>query len=106
MPAFSGLPIACDLGALSPDERRREQALLAEFKTIFRGPQEMEDGYRFVIPDDSGVLAKIGEFLALERLCCPFLNFDLAVFADGGPITLRVYGEAAAKPFIRSAFLG
>jgi hypothetical protein len=99
------LPIACNLGALSPEQRRREQTLLAEFRETCRDPEETATGFRFVIPQEPLDLARIGEFLALERLCCPFLNFDLAVPAGGDPVTLHVHGEPGAKSFLRSVFL-
>jgi hypothetical protein len=65
-------PIACDLGALSSAQRAREQALLAEFRRVFRDAQETDQGYRVVIPDDPLMLSRLGELVALERLCCPF----------------------------------
>jgi hypothetical protein len=71
--------IACDFEALSCAQRTREQALLAEFRRIFRDAQETDQGYRVVIPDDPLVLSRLGELVALERLCCPFLAFDLSI---------------------------
>ena len=106
MSALTPPPIACDLGALTSEERECGQRLLAEFKARFREPQETENGYIFVIPNESGTLARLGAFLALERICCPFLTFDLAVPARRGPVTLHVHGEPAAKSFVRSVFFG
>jgi hypothetical protein len=97
-------PIACDLAALSPEQRSREQALLAELKTTFRNPQETPHGFRVVVSAETSVLARLGEFLALERLCCPFLTFDLSISDGRGPVTLHVHGGPGTKPFLRSAF--
>lgn len=101
----SGLPIACDLGALSPAQREREQLLLAEFKAAVRETQETERGFRFVIPEDPELMGRLGEFLGLERLCCPFLTFELAVPAGRGPVILHVHGDPGAKTFLRSVFI-
>ena len=104
MSAPSPLPIACDLGALSSGQRARERTLLAEFKDLLRDPQETELGFRVVIPDDPFVLSRLGEFLALERLCCPFLTFDLSIPAERGTMTLHIYGRPGTKSFLRSEF--
>ena len=97
-------PVACDLGALSPEERAREQTLLTELQAVLREPHETEMGFRFLVSHDPLLLGRLGELLALERLCCPFLSFDLAVPAGREPVTLDIHGEADAKAFIRSAF--
>ena len=65
----------------------------------------MEHGYRFEVSSDPWSLARLGEFLGLERLCCPFLHFDLVVRSGGGPVTLEVSGENPdAQAFIRATF--
>lgn len=99
------LPVACDLGALSPEERAREAELLTELKAALGEPEETETGFRFAVPQDPPLVGRLGELLALERLCCPFLGFDLAVPAGRGTVTLHIHGDAAAKTFIRSVFL-
>jgi hypothetical protein len=103
-PGPAELPIACDLGALSPEQRSREQALLAEFRATCRNPQETAQGFRVVVSADPVLLARLGEFLALERICCPFLTFDLSISAAQGPVTLHVHGGPGTKSFLRSQF--
>ncbi len=98
------LPIACNLDALSPEQRSREQALLAEFRTLFRNPEETAQGFRVAVTAEPALLARLGEFLALERVCCPFLTFDLSVSAAQGPVTLHVHGGPETKRFLRSEF--
>jgi hypothetical protein len=97
--------IACDLSALSTEQRVREQVLLAEFKGLFREAQETDQGYSVAVPADPHLLSRLGEFLALERLCCPFLTFHLSVPADRGVIALQIHGPPGAKAFLRSEFL-
>lgn len=99
------LPVACDLGALSPEQRAREAALLSELKTVLSEPEETDAGFRFVVPQDPALVGRLGELLALEGLCCPFLNFDLSVPAGRSAVTLHIHGDAAAKSFIRSVFI-
>lgn len=105
MTASEHQPIACDLGALTPEERTREQTLLASFQALCGRAEETETGFRLELPA-SEPLSRLGEFLALERLCCPFLNFDLSVAAGQGPVTLHIHGAPGVKPFLRSVFFG
>jgi hypothetical protein len=98
------LPVACDLGALSPEERAREAELLTEMKAVLGEPEETEKGFLFAVPQDPALVGRLGELLALERLCCPFLGFDLAVPAGRGRVTLHIHGDPAARSFIRSVF--
>lgn len=106
IPISSTPPIACDLAALSPEQRVRERALLLEFKGMVRGAQETDQGYNLAVPADPLVLSRLAEFLALERLCCPFLSFHLSIPAVRGPITLQIEGPPGAKAFLQSEFLG
>jgi len=99
------LPIACDLAALSPEGRRREQVLLAEFRGRFGAARDTATGFEVEVGDDSAVLGRILEFIGLERLCCPFLDFDLTFAAARGPVTLHVHGGDGVKVFVRSVFL-
>jgi hypothetical protein len=108
-PAIPGsvpLPIVCDLGALSEEQRAREQMLLGEFRAAFRDLRETAQGFAVVLPGEAPLLSRLGEFLALERLCCSFLSFDLSMPAGRGPVTLHVHGGPGAKPFLRSVFFG
>jgi hypothetical protein len=104
MGTSSALPIACDLSALSSEQRAREQALLGEFRAVFQDPQETDRGFIVVIPDDPTFLLRLVEFLSLERLCCPFLTFDLSIPAERRPLTLHIHGQPGVKSFLRSAF--
>ena len=105
IPVSSAPAIACDLGALSPEQRAREQALLLEFRGMFREAQETEQGFSMAVPADPYLLSRLAEFLGLERLCCPFLTFHLSVPADRGAISLQIQGPPGAKAFLRSEFL-
>ena len=90
------LPIACDLAALSVEQRSTERELLAAFRAAAGAPEEK----------DVALLTRLGEFLALERLCCPFLNFELLVPAGRQAVSLHIYGDPAVKSFVRSTFAG
>jgi len=97
-------PFACDLSRLSPAQRERERVLLGGFKRGFVRAEESEAGWKFHLPASPESLRDLGELLALERLCCPFLEFHLEV----GPAELavvHVFGRDGAKPVIAAEFM-
>ena len=105
IPVSSPPPIVCDLRALSLEQRTREHELLLEFRGMFREALETDQGFSIAVPADPRLLSRLGEFLALERLCCPFLTFNLSIPADRGAIRLQIQGPPGAKAFLRSEFL-
>ncbi len=45
-------------------------------------------------------MALLGEFIQLERQCCPFLRFQLTVEPGGGPIWLELTGPPGTREFL------
>ena len=76
--------------------------LFERLKTV----EELGDGYRFRLESEPVVIVKTAEFISLEKLCCPFLNFALEVDAEGGPVWLRLTGREGVKDFIREEISG
>jgi len=97
-------PIACDLGRLGEPERRRERELLARFRGFARVVERGAESVRYDLPSDAATLAAVGELLAYERLCCPFLDFELRVTAEAAH--LEVLGNAAALDLVLEQFGG
>ena len=66
--------------------------------------KEIADGYVFRFRPDGISFAEIADWVATERVCCPF--FDLAIEAEreNGPMALRITGREGAKNFIRGEF--
>ncbi|MGI9167336.1 MAG: hypothetical protein ACR2G5_13325 [Pyrinomonadaceae bacterium] len=46
------------------------------------------------------MLVRTAEFIALERLCCPFFGFAVEVEREGGAVWLILTGREGVKPFI------
>ena len=90
-------PVACNWAALTAEQRERQQALLGQLREDVKEVRELDDGYAFGHSPDRAVLLTIAEFVANERLCCPFFEFGLTVEHDGGPVWLRITGEGEAK---------
>jgi hypothetical protein len=66
--------------------------------------KELADGYVFRFRSEGISFAEVADWVATERLCCPF--FDLAVEAEreNGPVSLRITGREGVKAFIRGEF--
>ena len=99
-------PIACDMTAIEPGLRARHVATGGEVLRAVAEIQELPDGYAFRLPAEPDTLHKTVEFISLERLCCPFLGFTLAVEPEGGPVWLRLTGRVGVKEFIREEVSG
>jgi hypothetical protein len=90
-----------------PAEQRK--AHLGTIERLFRAVQcieELPNGYTFRLPNESDVLLEAAQFIARERLCCPFFVFSLEVEAEGGAIWLSLTGQEGVKPFIMAEISG
>jgi len=95
-------PFACVMDAIEPSKRQQH---IATAKSVFAAVheiQELPNGYAFRLPNASKVLRKVGDFISLERLCCPFFGFTLEVEREGGSVWLQLTGREGVKPFIRA----
>lgn len=99
-------PIACDMSVLTVPERVAHLATSRELFTKVQAIEELADGYEFRLGDDPDAIVKVAEFVALEKRCCPFLNFTIEVEAEGGPMTLRLTGREGVKAFVREEISG
>jgi hypothetical protein len=65
-----------------------------------REMRELPDGFEFRFAAEE--YDAVTQFVRLERVCCPFLSFNLDVSPDRGPLILRLTGPDGAKDFIRA----
>ena len=93
--------LICDLNAIAAEQRtshavRAQRVLHEAVKEVL----ELPDGYalRFTADDYSA----LAEFIANERLCCPFFTFGLEVTRERGPIWLRLTGQSGVKEFLQT----
>ncbi|HXF64783.1 MAG TPA: hypothetical protein VNK95_24360 [Caldilineaceae bacterium] len=96
----SQVAFACDLTALTREQRAQHQATTSKLFAAVQAIRELDSGYAFQLPQDAVWLSRAAEFIALERLCCPFFAFDLEVEPHGGPVWLRLTGREGIKAFI------
>ena len=93
-------PFACDMTAIAPEKRGTH---LSTIDGLFRAVEEVLElphGYAFRLPNESETLLRAAEFIALERLCCPFFGFTVEAEREGGAVWLALTGREGVKPFI------
>ena len=101
---MNSLPLACDMNVFTPVERERHlQTTLQLFKTTL-GFREALNGFEFDFPATAETFTKLAEFIANERLCCPFLEFTLKVMPESQLVTLILAGPEGAQEFLRAEF--
>ncbi len=100
--AVAGL--ACDLDALAPAEREQQAATFEQLRQRVLAVQELPDGWALKLPTANDTLHLVASFIAAERLCCPFFEFNLLVTPDAGPVWLHITGQTGVKAFLAGAF--
>ena len=96
------LPIVCTLGPATLAARKAN--LLPALAKRALGHEEMPDGlqFHFAADDLSAVAATIDQ----ERQCCRFLQFEVRVEADGGPVFLALTGPPGTREFLLAMIEG
>lgn len=101
-------PIACDLTTLTPSERERRAELAAILRTRVRALRDAAAGIVLSLdatPDSTpGTLPVVQELIALERRCCPFLEFRVRPAVGGALLEVEIGGPPGVNPFLMAAF--
>jgi hypothetical protein len=93
-------PVACQLGVFSAEERRLYQAERERVEAGLTRIEEVENGYVLDLPGDDETLTQVAAWIALERRCCPFFEFTVAIGGADGPIRVALTGSAEVKQFL------
>jgi hypothetical protein len=97
-------PLACNMLALDAEGRRRHKSVTEQMRASTKEAQALPDGYAFRFSADQSTILLVSEFIARERLCCPFFTFELVAERDDGRLWLRLRGRDGVKEFIKSEF--
>ena len=104
-PAGAEVPLACVPGAIPAAERPAHFRLLTRlFTTAARERQRLDDGYAFRF--DAGAFEELARWIANERRCCPFLEFDVRLAPGDGPIWVQLTGPAGTHEFLDAELSG
>lgn len=95
------VPLACVPGAIPaaerPAHRRLTQAL---FSSGLEQRLELADGIAFRFPVEA--LGDVGRFVANERKCCPFADFEIRLSAADQAVWLKVTGPEGTREVIEA----
>jgi len=97
------VPLACNMGVFTTDQREAHIRTTNQLFQAVQGSLEREGGFEFTFLNDTNI-QKIGEFIANEKLCCPFLKFALTVNSNTEPISLLLTGPEGTQEFLREEF--
>ncbi|HZS45032.1 MAG TPA: hypothetical protein VFC63_08025, partial [Blastocatellia bacterium] len=92
-------PIACNIKALTSDQRNHLREIGGHLRTEVKDVHDLPFGfaYRF----EPANLVEVAEFVSMERLCCPFIDFEVEVESEGGPLWLRATGRDGVKVYLK-----
>jgi len=94
-------PLACNMNVFTTAQREQHvQSTRRLFQSV-QSVQSAENGFEFHLPNGSNLI-QIGEFIANERLCCPFLQFVLTIEPDPKQVSLLLTGPQGTQEFLRA----
>ncbi len=95
------VPLACNANAFDAQQRVRygelKRALLPRAVQI----TDLESGIAFSHEADARTILELAEFATLERLCCPFLTFNLEITPNQAGSKLTLTGPDGTAAFLR-----
>lgn len=95
------IAIACDLNAFDREVRKRYTELRAQVQGAVLEIRELADGFMLRVAAEPSLLAAVGEWIALERRCCPFLDFAVEIPHGDTSAWLRISGPEGTKEILR-----
>jgi hypothetical protein len=96
------MTVACNLTAISPAQRARYSELAQKLRSAIQNRRELSNGYSYELGAEAITLLETAEWITMERLCCPFLTFQLEV--GGASFRLTISGPDPSKAILLHAF--
>ena len=108
----SSAPLVCRLDALTASERERHRLLSDLLQKAAVAASELPQGYDITVDltklpvgdSRSRPLLQLADWVDLESRCCPFLDFEIRISGQGGPVGVRLTGGDGVKAFLRTEF--
>jgi hypothetical protein len=97
------IPFACNMTALSAEQRSRHQELGNQLRSALVLVRELADGYEFEVPLNPATYSALTEITPLEHACCPFFSLNIRIQPDER-LFWRLTGAEGIKPFIQAEF--
>jgi hypothetical protein len=97
-------PFHCDLYSLTNEQRLVHPDLTARLVAAVLEKRELAEGFQFRLDAEKVPVNAIGEWIELERKCCPFFGFQVEIEPEHGAIWLQLNGRTGVKEFIQAEF--
>src|SRR4051794_40156704 len=94
--------LACNIKEICEAQRPRYNELVSRLRSAMHERNELPYGYSYSIRSNEITLPEVAEWITMERLCCPFLTFQLDVGVDNFLLTMR--GPKGVKAILREQF--
>jgi hypothetical protein len=95
------IPIAC---TLNQNDLVKRQDELHALQPLVREVHQIPDGFMLRFDGSTENLMAIAQVMAQERLCCPFLQFQLVAEKGMGSLRLEVTGASGTARFLLTMF--
>ncbi len=95
-------PVDCTLSDNEFQERR--SGLLAKVRDQVQEVKSLDSGYALRFESTNEIIDELTRLIQLERNCCQFLEFNLRVLPEQGPIWLELSGPEGTKEFLDGLF--
>lgn len=93
-------PIACNLKALTSEQRKQLAHIGEHVISAIGASRELANGYAFRIDPTKASLLDVAQWLDLWRRCCPFYEFQVQLQAADAVVWLSVTGRPGVKEYI------
>src|SRR5262245_31738321 len=100
------VPIACDLNVFQPGQREEHESTVQQIFAAVTEVRQLPNGYAFRLPPESAMLRNLADFIANERLCCPFFGFGVELEPQSASLWLRLTGGEGVKEFLQQGGFG
>ena len=93
------VPIACNLNALTAEQRKELHRFGEQLVNAVIGSREMADGYGFQVDSARLSAVQLAECIELWRKCCPFYEFQIDLRGEDGALWLSLRGRKGVKEY-------
>ncbi len=94
---------ACNMSALSPEQRSRHRELAEQLRSALVQAHELKNGYDFQFRPGAEVYDALFRLTPLEHACCPFFTINIRL-EPAGNLFWQLTGAEGVKQFIRMEF--
>ncbi len=88
--------------AMDETQKARHRVVFQHVKSAVLSAERISGGFAIRYPADADTVVQLAEFITLERLCCPFLGFEIRLDAGADHVELRITGGPDVQEFLQA----